>query len=153
MFGSKLLVAMGVLVISAGSAMAQFGHPGQFGGFPGYQSPGGGIVTKQAISNPFTGDTVINKSYVNPYTGVQAQKQIFIPGGGGPVFSNPAFGGLPAQLIPQGPQFGPNPFIRPVPVFVQQQPLFIQQQPFGGVNLNVQRPGFGVNLNFNNLFR
>ncbi len=153
MFGSKLLVAVGALVISAGSAMAQFGgHAGHNHGYQyGYGQPGG-IRTQQAITNPYTGNTVINKNYVNPYTGVQAQKQIFIPGGG-PVYANPAFGGMPAQLIPPTPQFGPNPFIRPVPVFVPQQPVFIQPQPFGGVNLNVQRPGFGININLNNLFR
>jgi hypothetical protein len=69
------LVAVGLMAVSAGTASAQFvtpfGQPGAFGGSYGavYQTPSGGIVQKQAYSNPFTGNNYYSKSYANPYTG------------------------------------------------------------------------------------
>jgi hypothetical protein len=137
------VLALGVVALSSTSASAQFPPVGgSFGGQ--YIAPSGGIVTKQGFTNPFNGATTINKQYFNPYTGVQANKQIYIPPQ--PVFSNPAFGGLPPQLIQPLPPpvvFVPQPLIRPVPVFTPN---------FGTANLTIQRPGFGINIGIGRIF-
>lgn len=122
------LLAVGLMTVSVGTASAQFvtpfGAPAPFGGSFGavYPTPSGGIVQKQAYSNPFTGDTFVNKTYSNPFTGVVANRQAFIPGGY-PIFYGPAvptyrnyglgypgyrygYGGVVGGLAPVFPQRG-----------------------------------------------
>ena len=127
------LLAVGALAVSAGTAPAQFvtpfGQPGPFGGSYGavYPTPNGGIVQKQAYTNPFTGDTYLNKTYSNPFTGVVSNRQAFIPGG------------YPVYYAPVYPTYRNYGLGYPGYQFGYGNP---------GVNLNFQRSGFGLNIGF-----
>jgi len=124
-----------ILPVRAGTASAQFvtpfgqpfGQPGPFGGSYGavYPTPSGGIVQKQVHTNPFTGDTYLNKTYSNPFTGVVSNRQAFISGGY-PAFYAPVYPSYRNYgLGYPGYQFG-----------------------YGNPGLNYPRSGFGVNIGF-----
>jgi hypothetical protein len=58
------VVAAVVLLASAGPAQAQFIVGPSYGGT--YITPGGSVINKRVVVNPYTGGSVINKQIITP---------------------------------------------------------------------------------------
>ena len=77
----RILFAVGMVAVSAGTASAQFANPyaplgpSSYGGV--FTTPNGGVVQQQGYTTPFS--SYQSSVYANPYTGGYSSSQSYMP--------------------------------------------------------------------------